>query len=61
LEMAQLLPVMPRELNDWLDTPIPLEDMDEPVRVVSGNDTWRSGGAAFTLIQRNELLRAMSW
>jgi hypothetical protein len=61
LEMAQLLPVLPREISDWVDGPVPPESMDETCRVVSGNDAWRSGGAAFGLVQRNELLRALSW
>jgi hypothetical protein len=61
LEMAQLLPVLPREISDWVDGPVPPEITDEACRVVSGNDAWRSGGAAFGLIQRNELLRALSW
>jgi hypothetical protein len=60
LEMAQLLPVLPREIGDWIDGPIPPEAMDEACRVTSGSDAWRRGGAALGLTQRNELLRAMS-
>jgi hypothetical protein len=61
LEMAQLLPVLPREINDWVGGQFPAEALDQSCRVVSGDDVWRSGGAAFGLIQRNERLRALSW
>lgn len=60
LEMAQVLPVMPREVAEWTDTPIPESVMDPAARVVSTNDDWRRGAAAFALIRRNEALRAMS-
>jgi hypothetical protein len=61
LEMAQLLPVLPREIKDWVDGAVAQVPFDEGCRVVSNNDAWRSGGAAFALIQRNEFLRARSW
>lgn len=60
LEMAQVLPVMPRQVSEWTDRPVPDSAMDPAARVVSQNDDWRRGSAAFTLIQRNEALRAMS-
>jgi hypothetical protein len=60
LEMAQSLPVWPREVNDWFPAHIPLEAMNLACRVVSRNDTWRSGAAALAMIERNETLRAMS-
>jgi hypothetical protein len=60
LEMAQSLPIWPREVNDWFPAPIPLESMNLACRVVSRNDAWRSGAAALALIERNETLRAMS-
>ncbi len=59
LEMAQLLPVIPREVSEWIDLPIPREAMDPVCRVISYNDAWRRGGAAVTLIHRNEALHAM--
>jgi hypothetical protein len=61
LEMAQLLPVLPREINHWIDKAVAQVAMDGGCRVVNSNDAWRSGGAAFALIQRNELLRVISW
>ena len=60
LEMAQVLPVMPREVTEWTDRPIPEAMMDPAPGVISQNDDWRRGAAGFTLIQRNEALRAMS-
>ena len=60
LEMMQSLPVWPREVNDWLRGQIPPETMNLACRVVSRNDAWRSGAAALALIERNEMLRAMS-
>jgi hypothetical protein len=60
LEMTQLLPVLPRQVTDWLPIQIRPDTMDPACRVTSRNDTWRSGGAALTLIQRNETLRSMS-
>jgi hypothetical protein len=61
MEMAQLLPVQPSEINNWISKAVPQVAMDDGGRVVGGNDARRSGGAAFALIQRNELLRVMSW
>ncbi|MDR3531326.1 MAG: hypothetical protein P4L90_12340 [Rhodopila sp.] len=60
LEMAPLVPVLPREVMAWTDAAIPAEATDETCRVTSREDTWRSGGAALALIERNEKLRAMS-
>jgi hypothetical protein len=60
LEMAQLVPVLPTEAGAWTDVVVPAEAMQQPCRVTSREDAWRSGGAAFALIGRNESLRAMS-
>jgi hypothetical protein len=59
LEMAQLIPVLPIEAGAWTDVAVPAEAMQQPCRVTSREDAWRSGGAAFALIGRNESLRAM--
>lgn len=60
LEMAPLVPVLPREVMEWTDTPIPSEAMRQVCRVTSNQDAWRTGGSAFGLIERNEKLLAMS-
>ncbi len=59
LEMPLLVPVLPREVMEWTDASVPAEAMDLICRVTSLDDAWRSGGAAFPLIERNEKLRAM--
>jgi hypothetical protein len=60
LEMIPLMPILPREVMDWAGISIPAEAMGPSCRVTSNDDTWRSGGAALGLIERNEKLRAMS-
>jgi hypothetical protein len=60
LEMASLVPVLPREVTEWTETPIHPDMMKETCRVTSHQDAWRTGGSAFALIERNEKLLAMS-
>jgi hypothetical protein len=60
LEMASLMPVLPLEAKQWTDTPIPATAMEQAFRVTSRENAWRTGGAAFALIARNERLLAMS-
>jgi hypothetical protein len=60
LEMAPLIPVLPREVMAWTGTPLPAETTEQTCRVTSCEDAWRTGGAAFGLIERNERLLAMS-
>ncbi|WP_428485510.1 hypothetical protein [Rhodopila sp.] len=60
LEMAQLVPALPCEAMEWSPTPLPREALDPACRVTCQNDGWRTGGGAFTLIGRNEKLRALS-
>jgi hypothetical protein len=59
LEMAPLVPVLPREVLAWTDAVIPLEALQPACRVTSSQDSWRTGGAAFALTARNERLLAM--
>ena len=60
LEIAQQLPVMPRETATWINVAGLQEAMVPNRRVISHNDAWRTGSAAFTLIHRNETIRALS-
>jgi hypothetical protein len=60
LEMAPLIPVLPREVMAWTDTQIHSDAMRQACRVTSREDGWRTGGSAFALIERNEKLLAMS-
>jgi hypothetical protein len=59
LEMAPLVPILPREVLEWSDTIFPPETMTEACRVTSHEEGWRTGGSAFALIERNEKLLAM--
>jgi hypothetical protein len=58
LEMGPLVPILPREAQNW--AAIPAQAMNETCRVTSSEDAWRGGSAAFGWIERNEQLRAMS-
>jgi hypothetical protein len=59
LEMAPLVPVLPREVTEWTGISFPPETMLQACRVTSHQDSWRTGSAAFGLIERNEKLLAM--
>ncbi len=54
LQMAALVPVLPREVAAWADTPIASGAM-QPVCQVA----WRGGASAFGVIERNERIIAL--
>ena len=56
LEIAQLVPTQPRELETWIRRSAPRHVLEPECRVTSLNDGWRTGGAALSLISRNERL-----
>jgi hypothetical protein len=58
-EMAHLLPVLPREIEDWAGPLIGREELVIRHRVVPLNKDWRTGAQVFNLIARNEHLRAL--
>ena len=60
LELPQVIPVLPLECLAWTDIRIPRAATEPPCRVISREDGWRSGAAAYGLIERNEKLRARS-
>jgi hypothetical protein len=60
LEIAQLVPVLPPEIQAWVARPLPSAAFQPGWRVVSMDDGWRNGSAVFALIARNERLRTMS-
>ena len=60
LEMAQVLPALPSEVEDWPDVPVQDHALHEACRVTSHSDAWRTGSASFTLVQRNEMFRVQS-
>ena len=59
-EMALLVPIVPREAADWVGTPVDMEAAMRFRRTVSLNEDWRTGGAVFDLIARNEHLRSLA-
>ena len=60
VEIAGLVPVLPREVNDWCDaTPHP-DGTLRFRRLVRGNEDWRTGATIFNLIARNERFRAVT-
>jgi hypothetical protein len=60
LELPQVIPVLPLECLAWTDIRILRAATEPPCRVISREDGWRSGAAAYGLIERNEKLRARS-
>lgn len=59
LEIAQLIPTLPRQVADWVECDISSQATASVCRVVSMQDDWRTGAVAFGLVARNERLRAM--
>lgn len=58
VEMAQLVPILPREVRDWSDM---FWEADIPLRLrrlIPLNEDWRTGATVFGLIARNEKIRA---
>ncbi len=60
LEMAQCIPVLPREAFEWAAPAIAVQAPDETCRVTGRDGRPQSGSAVFAMIERNEKLRAMS-
>ena len=59
-EMTLLVPIIPREASDWVGMPIDMDGAMRFRRSVNLNEDWRTGGAVFDLIARNEHLRALA-
>jgi NAD(P)-dependent dehydrogenase (short-subunit alcohol dehydrogenase family) len=57
-EMAQLIPTLPREVRDWSDLFLETDITLRLRRLVPLNEDWRTGTAVFSLIARNEKMRA---
>ncbi len=58
-EMAQLMPVLPKEAMDW---GVEQDDADDPepaLRAARLNEAWRAGGASQGLLARNERFQAL--
>lgn len=60
-EMALLLPIIPREVGDWVSFSVDMTLLPvRPSRSVSLNQDWRTGTSVFDLIARNEHLRTLA-
>jgi len=60
LEMAQIVPVLPREATEWAGQErAELEALEPGLRNARLNEPWRAGAAAFSLIARNEHLQSL--
>ncbi|HVC63505.1 MAG TPA: hypothetical protein VND19_24465 [Acetobacteraceae bacterium] len=60
LEMAQLVPDLPLEAAGWIGQPPETLLPSQDCRVISLSEGWRVGSASFSLVARNERLRARS-
>jgi hypothetical protein len=58
VEMAQLVPVLPREVREWSDLFWESNISLRMRRLVPLNEDWRTGVTVFELIARNERIRA---
>jgi hypothetical protein len=59
LEMAQLVPMLPKEGTAWGEERSELEKLEPSLRNAQLNASWRGGGASHGLIARNERLQGM--
>ena len=60
VEIAGLVPVLPREVNDWCDTAPDAANTPRFRRMVRVNEDWRTGATVTDLIARNEHFRAVT-
>ncbi len=59
LEMAQLVPMLPKEGAAWGEERLALEKLEPGLRNAQLNASWRGGGASHGLIARNERLQGL--
>ena len=58
VEIADYIPALPRELNEWGGGRANLDDVFAEQGHITLNEDWRTGATVFDLIARNERLRA---
>ena len=58
MEIAQLIPILPREAHDWSDIAISVDPLFRLRRTIPLNEDWRTGATVLDLIARNEHIRA---
>jgi hypothetical protein len=59
-EIATLVPILPKEVNDWCSTSYDVDGLYRFRRLVQLNEDWFTGSLVFDLIARNEHFRAIS-
>jgi hypothetical protein len=57
LEMARLIPVMPREISEWTDSGLDQESKSIQRKWVRLNQDWRTGRNLMEAVARNEVLK----
>lgn len=57
LEMARLIPVMPREISEWTDSGLDQESKSIQRKWVRLNQDWRTGRNLLEAVARNEVLK----
>jgi hypothetical protein len=58
MEIAMLVPIIPREAKDWTGATEQIDPAMRLRRTVPLNQDWRTGATVFDLIARNEYIRA---
>jgi hypothetical protein len=59
-EIATLIPILPKEVNDWCAAQYEIDSLNRFRRLVQLNEDWFTGSLVFDLIARNEHFRAIS-
>jgi hypothetical protein len=59
-EIAELVPILPKEVNDWCSTTYEIDGLYRFRRLIQLNEDWSTGAMVFDLIARNERFRAMA-
>ena len=59
-EMALMVPMIPREAEEWLGAAVDDGDRQRLRKLVHGFEDWRTGSLVFDLIARNERVRALA-
>lgn len=60
VEVTNLIPVIPREVGDWVGFAFDVDAFNRFHRFVEAYEDWRSGVSVLDLVARNERLRAQS-
>ena len=60
IEMAQMIPVLPKESRQWLDLAADTTVSMQLRRMIPLNEDWRTGSTVLDLIARNEHIRALT-